>query len=98
MLRPSAFDKQVQVVDDRFEVGDQGTLAVRVPVPSVVEPIHGGAVLSEGGGDVVVAADVLPVAVHDDDEVARLRVRPRAHVQGTGVSLEGGGVRRRAHR
>jgi hypothetical protein len=96
-----AFDQQVQVVDDRVEVGDESGLAVRAPVPDVVEAVDGGAVLAQGRGDVVVAADVLAVAVRDHHDVARLLVVPRAHVDGSGVTGQGNvvarGSRRRRH-
>jgi hypothetical protein len=38
VLAAGTLDEQVQVVDDRVEVGDQGALALRAPVPEWSSP------------------------------------------------------------
>ena len=79
----------MQVVDHRLEVGDQRPFAVRPAVTDVVEPDDEGAVGGERAGDVVVAADVLAVAVRDDDDVGGVGGGlPLLHVEAAGVPVE----------
>ena len=81
-------DRAVEVVHDGIEVDDQRRLAVRAPMADVVQAMDGGPACHEGVGHVVVAADVLAVAVGDHHEVARVLALPRPHVQRSRVSAQ----------
>ena len=81
-------DQEVEVVHDRREVGDQRSLPIRAAVPYVVQAVHRCAALRESSGHVVVAADVLAVAVRDDHHMARLLAFPRPHVERACVSVQ----------
>ena len=69
---------RAQVVDDRLEVLDQRLLPRRAPVPDVIGPDHRRAAGGQRPGDVLVAADVLAVAVDEHHEAGRVLDGPAA--------------------
>ena len=71
-----AVDDVVEVGEVVAEVLDQRPLALGLAVAEVVEPVDGGAVRDQGLGDVLVAPDVLAVAVREDHHPARVLERP----------------------
>ena len=68
----------VEVVDDVFEVLDDHPVAATLAVADVVEPVDDGPVVDERRSDVVVAPDVLPVAVGEQRDVGAVNDRGRA--------------------
>ena len=65
---------EVEIGGEMLAVDDQRPLAVRAAVAEVVRPVDRGAIGDEPLGDVVVAADVLGVAVDDQRDVAGVRL------------------------
>ena len=78
VLLARALDDRVQVVDELLEVLDQHALALGLAVADVIGPDHDRAALDQRLGDVVVAPDVLTVAVHQHDDPLGVGVGPDA--------------------
>src|SRR5207302_11174313 len=73
-----ALDDPPHVVHHVLEVRDENTLARGAAVPEVIGAVHRGPARAERAGDVVVALDVLAVAVRDDDQAPRPGMLPDA--------------------
>ncbi len=61
-------EERGQIVDDMFEVGDEGVLAVAVAVALMVLGVDRSTLIDESSGEVAVAGCVVGVAVNDHDE------------------------------
>jgi hypothetical protein len=73
-------DDFVEVVHEPLEVLDQRGLALRAAVAHVVGADHLRAARDQRLGDMLIAADVLAVAVHQHDQPGGAGGRPAAHL------------------
>ena len=62
----------LQIGDDVLEVLDESALTRALAVTDVVDGVDDSAVSHQGVGHALVSADMLAVAVCDDDDVGRL--------------------------
>jgi hypothetical protein len=82
-------DQPPRVVDVKVPGGDDGALAVTAPVTRSVDGVHRGAVGVQPAGEGVVEAQVLSVAVQEDEDADDVAVRhPGGVVDGTDGTAE----------
>jgi nucleotide-binding universal stress UspA family protein len=65
-------DQRTEIVDDQFEVDDQGPLTIAAAVPHMVLCIHRRPLLDENPSHVFVASPVLGITMHDHHDPLRL--------------------------
>ena len=71
----------MEIVHQQLEVGHEDPFALRMPMPDVVVSPHHRAAIAERRGHVLVAPDVLAIAVDEDDDPLRVVTVPRADVE-----------------
>ena len=81
MLAAGELGDEVEVRGQLLALADEGPLALRATVTLVIGPDDHGALGDEPFRHVLVAADVLAVAVGEQDEESRVGVRPSADME-----------------
>ena len=81
MLDAGEIGEGVEVIDDVLEVGDQGPLAVGATMAEVIVGVDDGPPPRQRRGHMPVAASMLGIAVHDEDEPDRSDLRVPASVE-----------------